>query len=79
MADEGFWKTVGNAVTDRVKKFLTPEKSEVELAALQKAKEISAMQKAEDAAKAFEAAPDEKWKAVNDATARYTSKEKQDG
>lgn len=79
MADEGFWKTVGNAITDRVKSFLAPEKSEVELAALQKAKEISAMQKAEDAAKAFEVAPDEKWKAVNDATARYTSKEKQDG
>lgn len=76
---EGFWGTVGEAFTDRIKKFLAPEKSEVEIAALQKAKEITAMQKAEDAAKAFEAAPDEKWTAVNTATARYTSKEKQDG
>lgn len=73
MADKGFWGTVGEAFTDRIKKFLTPEKSEVELAALQKAKEVEAMQKAENAVKAFEAAPDEKWKAVNDATARYKS------
>jgi hypothetical protein len=73
MADKGFWGTVGEAFTDRIKKFLTPEKSEVELAALQKAKEVEAMQKAENAVKAFEAAPDDKWKAVNDATARYKS------
>ena len=77
MADEaGFWKTVGDAFTDRIKKFLAPEKSEVELAALQKAKEVKAMQAAEDAVKAFEAAPDEKWTAVNTATARYKKETK---
>lgn len=70
---EGFWGTVGEAFTDRIKKFLTPEKSEVEIAALQKAKEITAMQKAEDAAKAFEPAGDDKWTAVDTATARYKS------
>ena len=74
MADEaGFWKTVGDAFTDRIKKFLAPEKSEVEINALQKAKEIEAMQKAENAVKAFEPAGDDKWKAVDAATTRYKS------
>ena len=78
MADEGFWGTVSNAITDRVKNFLAPEKSEVELNALQKTKEVKAMQAAEDAVKAFEAAPDEKWQAVDEATARF-KKEIKDG
>ena len=78
MAEAGFWKTVSSSITDRVKNFLAPEKSEVELNALQKTKEVKAMQAAEDAVKAFEAAPDEKWKAVDEATARF-KKEIKDG
>lgn len=74
MAEEaGFWKTVGDAFTGCIKSLLTPEKSEVELKAAQKAAEVKAMQKAEDAAKAFQPATAEQWQAVDAATARYKS------
>lgn len=74
MADEGFWKTVGDSITDRIKNILAPEKSEVEINALQKAKEVKAMQEAENAVKAFEPADDAKWQAVDAATARFKGK-----
>jgi hypothetical protein len=73
MAEAGFWETVSDAFTGCIKNLLTPEKSEVEVKAAQKAAEIKALQAAENAAKAFEAAPAEKWQAVDTATARYKS------
>lgn len=72
-SEEGFWKTVSDSVANRIKTFLAPEKSEVELKAAQKAAEVKAMQKAEDAAKAFQPATAEQWQAVDAATARYKS------
>lgn len=74
MSDKGFWKTVGEInqnLADRVKDFLAPERSEMELKAKQKAAEIAAMQKAEDAAKSFQPASDEQWSAVDKATERF--------
>ena len=78
MADEarGFWKTVGEInqnLADRVKDFLAPERSEVELNAKKRAAEIAAMQKAEDAAKSYQPASDDQWAVVDKATARFKS------